>query len=278
MKRSILPARRLRLRASTYVTSALFVLLLLAFAAGGVLGTIWFVSSGGTILRDQDVWERGVVAQEGSIRAKRTSKLIPWLIANYDGTVDYADAEGARYQGSIEFWTMFGGPDTDNQAELRYDPQHHERFAISWGIEASGARWRAVVMMTALLVLLTLVFAYGAWVIAQNARGDARVAAEGDEVQPAVVSATPVVKEGKPTGKYQYVLELDAAVPPARVTRESTWLLTCAPNDSRVLGLWQPGKPASLILIRSDLAPLAVTAAERAEINARAEQARSRTA
>ena len=275
MKRSILPARPLRLRSGEHVKTALWILFMLAFAAGLALGTAWFVKSGGSIMRDKDIWARGIPAESGSIHAKRTSKLIPWLIANYDGKVDYTDAEGARYEGDVDFWTMFGGPDTDN-AELRYDPDHHDRFAINWAVSASGARWRAVIVMSLILGAATLAFAFGAWIMFQNGRSEARVAATGDEVRLRVVSCTPHVKEGKPTGKYVYQLELDEGLDtPKPIHRESLWLLSVGPNDSRVLGLWEPGKPASLILIRSDFAPLAIRDAERSEINARAEQARA---
>jgi hypothetical protein len=274
MKRTILPAHRLRLRASSHAKTVLAVLIVLGMAAGTGFGATWFISSAGTILRDQAIWERGIAAPDGSINGKRTSKLIPWLIANYDATVHYVDVEGARYEGSVDFWTMFGGPDTDN-AELRYDPEHHERFALNWAVEASGARWRAVIVMTALLSLLCLTALYATWAIVQTARGEARVAAYGDEVELRVISATPTTKDGKPTGKYHYVLELGEGEHVERITRDSEWLLVCAPNDARVLGLWDPGKPASVIVLRSDLAPLAVSAADRAEINARAERARA---
>ena len=274
MKRAILPAQRLRLRGGAHVKTTLLTLLMLAMAAGCALGATWFASSGMSILRDQEIWEHGAPAIDGSINAKRTSKLIPWLIANYDGTVSYTDAEGARYEGSVDFWTMFGGPDTDT-AELRYDPAHHDRFAISWGVEASGARWRAVIVMVLLLGLLSPVAAYGAWAIVQNARDEARVAAEGDEIELHVVSCTPNVKDGKPTGTYHYELELEIGDRRERIHRDSPRLLTCAPSDARVLGLWQPGKRASVIVIAGDLAPLAVSPAQRAEILARADQARS---
>lgn len=274
MNRKILPTRKLGLRAGVHVKTALVLLLMLAFTVGLGVGTTWFVSSGATIGRDKDIWARGLPAQDGTIRAKRTSKLIPWLLANYDGKVHYTDAEGASYEGSVDFWTMLGGPDTDN-AELRYDPQHHDQFAISWGVEASGARWRAVLVMSALFALLTFACGFGTWAILQNARAEARVAAQGDEVELRVVACTPISKDGKPTGKYHHELELDAGgESPKRIVRDSLWLLYCAPNDARVLGLWIPGKPDHVIVLRSDLEPLAVSASERAEIVKRAEQAR----
>ncbi|NVB78481.1 MAG: hypothetical protein HOV81_08825 [Kofleriaceae bacterium] len=275
MKRNILPSRRLGLRAGRHVKTALLLVFMLGFTGGLGLGTTWFVSSGATILRDKDVWARGVPA-EGTINAKRTSKLTPWLLASYDGTVRYTDAEGATYEGDINFWTLFGGPDTDN-AELRYDPQHHEKFAISWGVEASGARWRAVIVFSILLALLTLTMAFATWAIFDGARREARVARDGDEVELRVVSCTPVVKDGKPTGKYRHELELDTGDEdsPRRIVKESLWLLYCAPNDARVLGLSLPGKLNPVIVLGSDVAPLSVSQAERAEITKRAEAARA---
>lgn len=276
MTRTILPTRPLGLRAGEHAKTLGLVVLMLAFTAGLGLGTTWFVSSGASIGRDKDVWAHGVRA-DGEIKAERRSKLVPWLIASYHGTVRYADAEGASYEGTIAFWTMLGGPDTDN-AEIRYDPQHHDQFAVSWGVEASGARWRAVIVMSLLLAVLTLACGFGTWAIFDRARTEVRVARDGDEVQLRVVACTPIVKQGKPTGKYRHELELDLGDGRTkRITKDATWLLRCAPNDSRVLGLWIPGKPYSLIAIDGDLAPLAVTRDERGEITRRAEAARSAT-
>lgn len=274
MTRNILPARRLRIRIGIHLGNALLVLFMAGGTVGLGLGTTWFVSSGASISRDKDIWARGLPA-DGTINAKRTSKLIPWLLANYDGTVHYRDAEGAEYEGTINFWTMFGGPDTGD-AELRYDPQHHEQFSVNWGVEASGARWRAVIVMSLLLAVLTLTFAFGTWVIIGNMRLWARVTRDGDEVELRVVSCTPIVKQGKPTSKYRYELELDTGEEtPKRIVKESPWLLYVAPNDARVLGLWIPGKDNPVVVIRSDLHPLALSMAERAEIVKRAEASRA---
>lgn len=268
MTRAMLPARPLGLRAGVHVKTALLVAFMLACTAGLGLATTWFVSSGGSIGRDKAIWTHGLRA-DGEIKAERTSKLVPWILASYHGTVRYTDAEGASYEGTIGFWTMLGGPDTDN-AELRYDPQHHDQFAVSWGVEASGARWRAVIVMSLLFALLTLASGFGTWAIIDNALVEARVARAGDEVQLRVVACSPVVKEGKPTGKHRHELELDLGDGRTkRIVKDAPWLLRCGPNDSHVLGLWIAGKPHSLIVIGSDLHPLAVTRAERAEITSR---------
>lgn len=266
MKRAILPARPLRLRGGAYVKAALLALFMLALAGVAVLGTTWFVSSAATIGRDKDVWARGVPAEGGHFEGERRSKLgLAWFVASYDGTVSYTDAAGARYEGSVNFWTMFGGPDTD-RTELRYDPDHPERFAISWAVEASGARWRAVVVMTLLLVLIAILCGVGAWAFIDDVRHRARIAATGDEVALRVVSADAVVREGKPTGKVRYELELADR----QFTVEMPSVLPCAPADAAVLGLWLPGKPRSVLVLARDLAPLAVSHAERMQVLDRA--------
>jgi len=62
------------------------------------------------------------------------------------------------------------------------------------------------------------------------------------------------------------------------ILRDSQWLPYCATDDvsvARVLALWIPGKTDHVILLRSDLDPLAVTADERAEVMKRIDQARA---
>ena len=274
MKRRILPERKLRLRAGyqlkTYIGS--LISLLVAVALG--LGATWFVSSAGTILRDKATWEHGLAADGGTLHGKRESKIgLTWFFASYDGDVAYADETGQRFEGSFSFYTMLGGPDVDTQAELRYDRDHHDRFAVSWAVEASGARWRAVVVMTLLLGVLALTFAFLAWVLAADLRAERRMVADADEVELRVTACTPITKEGKPTGKWHHQLELvdDTGTTLREIAVISPWLLYCAPDNARVVGLWRPGNPKRVIVLERDCAPLAITAAERAAIMQRAE-------
>ena len=275
MRRSILPDRRFRLRAGEYGKTFALVAFLAALGAGLVLGASWFVSSAGTIGRDKDIWAHGIPASDGSIHGKRTSKLgLAWLLADYDAEVSYADAEGARYEGDVSFWTVLGGPDTDH-AELRYDPDHHDRFAVNWAVDASGARWRAVLLMTAILGLSGAGILLGAWLIVKGQRADAQVAARGDEIALRVLSSAPVLdNKGKPTGKRTYHLELDDGT----TTRELTRVLrgpplACTPDSALVVGLWLPGDAKRVLLVEHDLSPLAVTDAERAASWERASKA-----
>jgi hypothetical protein len=288
MKRAILPARRLRLRSGFHLKHWIGMLVCLAVATALALGASWFVSSGGTILRDHRIWDRGVPAADGSIHGKRQSRIgLAWLIAGYDAEVNYTDDRGDRYEGSVTFMTMLGGPDTDN-AELRYDPDHHDQFAVSWGIEASGARWCAVIVLTLLLGLLALTSVYAAWLAIRALRADARIAARGDEVELRVVSFKPVMKqpgsgEGaadrlrpESTGKWLFELEFDReGQEPRRMTVELEWPLYCAPDNARILAL-SDASTERLIILQHDGAPLALSSADRLEVMRRAEAARDR--
>lgn len=271
MKRDLLPNRPLRVKGRSRVMTIVGLVMLVGMAFGTGSCTVWFGSTGATILRDKSVWSSGLPADGGTIDFKRTSKIAPWLMADYEGTVRYSDAEGATYEGKVSYWTMFGGPDTSNVA-LRYDPQHHDRFALSWGVEASGARWRATIVFTLILAFLTLAALVGVWAVIMSLRAESRVAAEGDEVELRVISSSPVFAEGKPTGEQCYVLEVSELDPPKQITRNMKSLFFTTADQSRVLGLWKPGSTEDLVVLASDLTPLDLPDRERVEIMTRAQQ------
>jgi hypothetical protein len=288
MKRAILPARPLRLRFGSQLSYWIGALVCLAVAAGLALGARWFASDGGEIRRDQRIWERGIPAADGSIDGKRRSRFgLSWFIASYEAHVTYTDDRGDRHQGELDFWTMFGGPDTD-AAELRHDPEHRDQFAVSWGVDASGARWRAVVFMTVLFGLLALAFVYVAWFAVRAMRGERRIAASGDEVELRVISRAPVMKQVGPgegaaqrlvpesTGKWQFELELDRdGREPRRMTLQLAWPLYCAPDNARILALADASRDR-LIILQHDGAPLALSPEDRLEVMRRGEAARDR--
>ena len=104
------------------------------------------------------IWADGVPAVGGSVHGHRTSKFgMTWLVASYDLDVSYEDAAGNHHDGNHSFWTMIGGPDTDDQPELRYDREHPDKFAVSWEIAASGARLRATIILGLVCTALALV-------------------------------------------------------------------------------------------------------------------------
>jgi hypothetical protein len=274
MKRRILPARKLRLRIGYQLKTYIGSLLSLAVAVALGFGASCTVRSAGTILRDKEVWEHGIASDGGTLHGKRNSHIgLTWLYAQYRGDVSYSDETGQRFEGSFSFDTMLGGPDIDDAAELRYDRDHHDRFAVSWAVEASGARWRAVVVMTLLLGVLAVTFAFLAWVLVADLHAERRMVATADEVELRVKACTPITKEGKPTGKWHHQLELvdDTGTTIRELAVTSAWLLYCASDNARVFGLWRPGHPKRVIVLDRDCAPLAVTAAEREAIMQRAE-------
>src|SRR5690349_7857011 len=133
MNRSILPARPLRLRFGYVITTYAFAVLMLAIGALCAYMTYEQFADVPALREGSRLWDEGVPAIDGAIHGKRTSKFgMTWFIAAYELDVSYDDAVGATHHGSRSFWTLLGGPDTDGQAELRYDAKQPDHFVTSW--------------------------------------------------------------------------------------------------------------------------------------------------
>jgi hypothetical protein len=182
--------------------------------------------------------------------------------------VRYHDDQGTWFHDTVDFATMFGGPDTAH-AELRYDPKDHKRFAISWAVEATGARYRGAIVFGLGLALFAAIAAMASKMLVRFMRCFVRIGREGDEIELAVLSSSPV-DVGQPNGKQRYRLQLAGIEPPRIFVKDSWGLLACSPDRKRAVGLWIPGDPQHVIVIEYDLTPLVVTDAERLEIANRA--------
>ena len=270
MRRVRLPNRPLALRGGHQTRAYLGAAIALVIGVALALGTSCSASTALTILGDQRVWDRGVAAEHGSIRGKRTSKFgLQWFMASYDADVEYEDSAGQRYEGSLSFMTMLGGPDVSGDADLRYDPDDHGRFAVSWGVDASGARWRATIVLTLLLALCTLAFLWIAVLNVRALRAQRRRVATGDEVELLVLGCTQLMEQGKPTGKWRHELATiaDDGTPARRFSHDAPWLLYCTPDQTRVLAVGDASKPGELVILEHDGSPLVLSAAERAAIS-----------
>lgn len=110
----------------------------------------------------------------------------------------------------------------------------------------------------------------GAYWVGGAERKRGQVVERGDEVELRVISTSPILSKGQPTGKLRYELELDVDGEPTRIYREGRSLLACATNGARVVGLWIPSDTQHLLVIGRDLAPLSLRASEGHEVTMRA--------
>ncbi len=191
MNRSVLPAHPLRLRFGYVATT--YALALMMVAIGALVGYLAYdqFSDIAALRESSRLWDDGAHALDGKISGTRDSKLgLDWVIASYRLDVWYVDAAGESHTGKRAFWTMLGGPDTDDRAEIRYDAKQPDRFVTSWEHDASGARWRAVVILGLLTSLMTFVSLLAVWAIPSGARRTARCGRRGDEILARAVSTS----------------------------------------------------------------------------------------
>jgi hypothetical protein len=147
-RRTVLPHRVLGLSTRHRVGTFFAFLLFLAAGVGFGACSTWRVLDVVHLQHEKVVWNEGVPAIDGEVKGTEHSKLgLSWLLAFDDLDVAYTTPDGRRHTGNLEFATFLGGADTDSEPELRADPAHPDDFALSWGIEASGARWRAGVIL-----------------------------------------------------------------------------------------------------------------------------------
>src|SRR5215470_1870912 len=207
--RAILPIRPLELRRGYRGKLNLVALLILVFGGGMLAGAAYLSHEIPDVARDQEVWDRGVRAADGSISGREHTRYgLSSLLASYDLRVEYVDDRGGKHDGKLELTTALGDLDTSEPLEVRYDPANPKRFAVSWAIASSGPRYRGAIAIVVLCGLIGLFLIRAAWQVRRSVQRDAQIAAEGLELEVPVVSRQFVARRGKITGEVHYVLEI----------------------------------------------------------------------
>lgn len=272
--RSILPVRPLSLRAGYRWKHHLVAIFIVLSGCAMVAGAVHLGHEISDVARDQEVWDHGVRATDGSIDGRKNSRYgLSSLMASYDLRVSYVDLGGGKHDGVLELTTALGELDTSGELEIRHDPAHPERFAVSWAIASQGPRHRGAIAIVALSGLLGLFLIWGGWSIRRKLQRETQTAAEGLELEVSVVRRQFVVRRGKATGEVHYELAIPAAdgVGEPRVLKhKGSLLLEHGRDGNRVLALILPGDHKHVVLVRDDLSPLVVTEAERDAARARA--------
>jgi hypothetical protein len=283
-RRTILPHRALRLSTRHLVGAFFSGLLVLACGVGFGACSAWTIADVVHLQREKAVWARGVPA-DGEVKGTEHSKLgLSWVIAIDDLDVAYTSADGQRHTGNLEFMTFLGGPDTDAEPELRYDPAHPDDFALSWGIDGSGARWRAGVIVGGLAGIIALFILYAVAIAGPRRQRLLRQCARDGEEVIVRIADIKVVKDqkGNPTPNRIFTV-----VPPAATGGDDPPIDSEAINASKhvplfadaaghtAFALYLRGKERQLILLTDGFAPLDLTDAEKAEAVRRAEARRT---
>jgi len=138
--------------------------------------------------REAAIWENGEPTEDASVDG--TSR-VKFVFVDYKLRVRYVAPDG-EHTGLQEFATIGGGANMHISPSLRYDRDHPDDFATSWGIEATAGRWRWILVIGG----------FGAFVIAvmvlqvrRSRREIARtraIASTGSEVIATIDSVTAV--------------------------------------------------------------------------------------
>lgn len=293
---NILPARPLRVPRS-YVARSYRWSALVALIALALTGFFWAFSAQGVkrVLRDRDIWERGVPARFSHVTGKSETFLV--LITNHTLNVEYVDQQGTRRERAVEFSTMFGGPSSGERAMVRYDPRDPERIAVSPAVDATVRRWMDAAFWFLLGIVVGALPAYGSWALFSRVRLARLVAEDGVEVACEVTSVDDRPdSNGRPSPVRTFYFEVPAVAPGPLVAtgtyrdaasrstpghpgyRDSVMIdrkdgtpLMIGVKSKRnlLLALVSPRMPHKAQVIRQDLYPFEFTEAERAEIERR---------
>lgn len=264
----------MRLRAGYIWHMGIVAAVCFLLGAGAIAGLPHFGRELTDIARDQEVWDHGVRAADGSLEGRQHSRGgLSWLIAWYELRVTYVDDRGASHDHELTLNTAFGELNGEDDVEIRYDPAQPERFAVSWAISSSGARYRGAIVFMLVCVAMGLVLIWTGWKIRRDLQRDKQLAREGGELEVRVVGRRLVLQRGRFTGEAHYALEVppaDGIAKPHPLTHKGPLLLERGPDGNRVLALALPGDHRRVLLVRADLAPLVATHAEREAAQARA--------
>jgi hypothetical protein len=267
MIRSIVPARPLQLRRSYRLKLSLVASFILLVGAAFLAGVPALFHEITDVDRDQDVWDHGVPASDGSVEGTEHSRTgLAWLIAWYEFRVTYVDDGGARHQAELELTTALGEFDGSPPIEIRYDPAHPERFALGWAVAARGPRYRGAIAIVVGCGLLGVLLVRSAWQIRRRRKREQQIASDGVELELRVVSRHLTTRRGKLTGEAHYVLEIpsaDGVAAPKTHDHKGPLLFEYGGDAEHVLAMILPGDHKHVLVLQEDLAPLLVTEAER---------------
>jgi hypothetical protein len=272
--RAVLPTRPLRLRAGHVWHMGIVAAVCFLLGAGALAGVPHFAHELADVARDREVWDHGVRAADGSLEGRQHSRIgLSWLLAWYELRVMYVDDRGERHDEKLGLNTAFGELNGEDDVEIRYDPAHPERFAVSWAVSSSGARYRGAILFILICAAIGACLIWAGWKVLRDLQRDKQTAAEGGELELRVVGRQLVLQRGGFSGEAHYALEVppvDGISAPRAMTHKGPVLLESGTDGSHVIALAVAGDHRRVLLVHADLAPLVVTDAEREAAQARA--------
>lgn len=189
LKRARLPAREFTVHPSFIRGRRIASGICVAMLAGMSAFALYFASDIVTMRREARIWEHGVAVPEASASGTATAKAV---FVDYKIRVDY-EVDGTAHGGTQEFETVMAGASTVRAPTVKVDLEDPGAFATSWGIESVAGRWRWLLTMVGVALLVDIVMVRQLRATRREVARLRALAARGDEVTAEIIS-TSVVK------------------------------------------------------------------------------------
>jgi hypothetical protein len=254
------------------------------FACGLVMSIafpIWQTGEAKRILADEALWKGGTPAGDASVSGRETSHN--FLLNSYHLDVVYTDDHGTEHKAPLEFDTLFSSVDQKAPVDVRYDAKDPTRFALSWAVDLTGARWAAVAFLGLGLGALGLVVIWAGRIVLRRLADARQVGTSFEELELPLVQVIEMRQYGRATGQLRYRYEAPRAGGKARKQevvfnrKKKQEPLFVDPERTRMLAVRTSQAPDRPIVLRNDFYPFDVSETDRAATLARVDRRRTET-
>ncbi len=247
---SALPPPPHRVRSSVFTRAAFLVVLWAGMTA--LMG--WYLfgvlpQQVSEIRREHALWDRGVPAIDGSYEGEVSTSR--GVFKTFKLKVDYTDQNNQDHTGKLEFESLPGDLDDKTPAEIRYDPDHPDQFALSKALEMSGSRWANAGFFAAMSVGLIALFGWIALRTVHDVRRTMACARDGVAVEVEIVSASTPDRYG--TVRYAYRVAGGPTTPKVhKSVLQKRAVMRAGGDGARAVAMQSRTEPEAVVLLAAD--------------------------
>jgi len=171
----------------------------IAVAVGSI---VWQTGAARDIMRDQQVWSHGLVAEDLHVSGRETSRN--FVLNSYELTATFTTRDGQSRSEQLSFDAFLQSVDQGAPLDARYDAADPSHVVLSWAVEVVRGRWCAV----AFLGVMGLIIGGALVMVGRRSLGRLFVArratASFEELALTVVRVVTIRHNGRPTGGIRY--------------------------------------------------------------------------
>lgn len=267
-EQSVFPLKKLRLQRSFLLRPCLLAAFWALLGLGVLISVlVWQAKSALALLREERVWNEGTPARQAYVEGQEYTRHS--LFRQYDLKVVYNDDDLTVYHKELSLTSLSKALDRWQSAEVRYNPENPEEFALLWALELRGGRWAAIALYSGFALLAALLSWGIAWSQWRPVR-DALSCLRAPEHR--LLTVREIKEPKKPTGDvvYRYVAPSAPGKPPREAEvfcpQSEGEPLFSDESRSHLVALVSTRRPTRHLVLRNDLYPLALAPEEASAI------------